>query len=213
MPHEEAIARLDAATALRDLNHAFVAFNRDVDGLRSLQQFAIREADAMRSGQPRDRAAMSQGYFDSRDPDTDVPGDALEVRLSIGLEDRAVAGRANPMATPLIDIDYLDDGAVAMVTFGPACEGPPGRAHGGVVCAAFDDISGAVTVALKEEAFTGELTVRYVAPVPLNEELTITVRRDRREGRKLFFYEEMTSSEGVVATCHATLIYPRQSQT
>jgi len=201
------MARLDAAAALRDLNHAFISHNRDLEGLRVLQQAATREAVAMRSGPPRDRAAMAQAYFESDQHRRGALRDSPDVALVSGLEDRAVAGRANPTAT-VVDAQYVDDGVVATVTLGPACEGAPGRAHGGVVCAVFDDVTGMLTVRLEDTAFTGELTVRYLAPVPLGELLTITARLEGRERRKRFIYEEMTTSGQVVATCRATCITP-----
>jgi acyl-coenzyme A thioesterase PaaI-like protein len=46
-------------------------------------------------------------------------------------------------------------------------EGPPGAVHGGIVAAYMDEIlSGAVVRATGRLSVTGELTVRYVKPVP-----------------------------------------------
>jgi acyl-coenzyme A thioesterase PaaI-like protein len=46
-------------------------------------------------------------------------------------------------------------------------EGPPGAAHGGIVAAYLDEVLGAAVVrATGRIGVTGELTVRYVAPVP-----------------------------------------------
>ena len=43
---------------------------------------------------------------------------------------------------------------------------------------------------IQEPAFTGELTVRYLAPVPVDEPLEIRARLDGRERRKLFISGE-----------------------
>ncbi|HXH83501.1 MAG TPA: PaaI family thioesterase [Candidatus Tectomicrobia bacterium] len=60
------------------------------------------------------------------------------------------------------------DGVLAPVVVDPVYEGPPGAAHGGIVAAYLDEIcGGAVVRATGRVAVTGELTVRYVAPVPL----------------------------------------------
>ena len=129
-----------------------------------------------------------------------------DAQLDSGFEDRAVAGRANPTAL-VVEIDFRHDEVAASVTFGPACGGPPGRAHGGVVCGVFDDVTGfAVNHFVRELAFTGELTVRYVAPVPLDTRLQISARLDRREGRKLYLTEELTADGAVLARCTATCI-------
>jgi acyl-coenzyme A thioesterase PaaI-like protein len=194
MAGEDQDARLDAATALRDLNQAFVAHDRDLEGLRALQKFATREASAMRNGARRDRVAMGQAAMESPDSGLDS-----------GFEDRAVAGRCNPTST-VVEIHYEPDGLIASLILGPAFGGPPGRAHGGIVCAVFDDVTGFTISHLGEPAFTGELTVRYVAAVPLGEKLTVSARLDRRERRKLFINEEMSVGDQVVARCRATCI-------
>jgi acyl-coenzyme A thioesterase PaaI-like protein len=188
-------ARLDAAAALRDLNHAFVAHDRDIDGLRALERTATREANAMRSGAVRDRAAMSQEWL--RAPDSGIDS---------GFEDRAVAGRCNPTAAVIEIHEEGPGGLIASVVLGPAHCSFPGRAHGGIVCAAFDDITGFTIRHLREPAFTGELTVRYLGAVPLGERLEIRARFDGRERRKLFVSEEMRFGGDVVATCRATCI-------
>ena len=46
-------------------------------------------------------------------------------------------------------------------------EGPPGGSHGGIVAAYLDEVlGGAVARATGRPSVTGELTVRYEAPVP-----------------------------------------------
>jgi acyl-coenzyme A thioesterase PaaI-like protein len=76
--------------------------------------------------------------------------------------------------------------AVAKVTLGPAFEGAPGRAHGGVVAAIFDDAMGFVLSMERTPAYTGRLTVSYLAPTPVGEELEFRARLRDRTGRKLF---------------------------
>ena len=117
-----------------------------------------------------------------------------------GFEDRAVGGRSNPTSVEL-EVRYDNDDVVADVVLRRAFEGAPGRAHGGIVAAAFDDVTGFVIGQLQEPAFTGELTVRYLAPVPVDETLEIRARLDGRERRKLFISAELRAGEAVVATC------------
>jgi acyl-coenzyme A thioesterase PaaI-like protein len=123
-----------------------------------------------------------------------------------GFADRAVAGAANPTSVDL-DVDDEDDEVVARVVLRRAFEGAPGRAHGGIVAAAFDDVTGFIIGKLREPAFTGELTVRYVAPVPVDEPLEMRARLDGRERRKLFISGEARTVTGeVVATCRAIYV-------
>ncbi len=63
-------------------------------------------------------------------------------------------------------------GVVAPVLIPAVYEGPPGSAQGGIVATYLDEILGAAVVrATGAAALTGELTVRYVRPVPIEAPL------------------------------------------
>lgn len=65
-----------------------------------------------------------------------------------------------------------EDGVASPVLISRAYVGPPGVAHGGIVATYFDEIlAGAVVRATGRIAVTGELTVRYVRPVPVESPL------------------------------------------
>lgn len=192
--------RRAAAEALRDLNHAFVGHDRDAEGLASLARIATAEAAAMRAGPRRDRLALMRAARDRA-----AVRDQEAVFADSGFEDRAVAGSANPTSIGL-EVRYEGDEVVAELVLRRAFEGAPGRAHGGMVAAAFDDVTGFVIGRLGEPAFTGELTVRFVAPVPVDETLVMRARLESRERRKLFITAEATAAGTVVATCKATYI-------
>ena len=103
-------------------------------------------------------------------------------------------------------MEFGSDEVVARVVLRRAFEGAPGRAHGGIVAAAFDDVTGFVIAMLAEPAFTGELTVRYVAPVPIERPLVMRARLTGRERRKLFIEAEAHDEDHLVATCKAIYI-------
>ncbi len=198
----EADDRLAAAAALRDLNHAFVAHDRAGAGLADLAKAAAGQAAVMRTGARRNRLALMRA---ARAAAADRSALFVAAGPGSGFEDRAVGGRANPTSVDL-EVDYDGDEIVAKVVLHRAFEGAPGRAHGGIVSAVFDDVTGFVIGHLGEPAFTGELTVRFVAPVPVEELLTIRARLEGRERRKLFITAEATAGDSVVATCKAIYI-------
>jgi acyl-coenzyme A thioesterase PaaI-like protein len=202
---EQQDGRLTAAAALRDLNHAFVAHDRDDEGLRALAGAAAGHAAAMRAGARRDRLALMQAARAAAVDRPTVSDVMIAAGPGSGFEDRAVGGRANPTSVDLA-VEFEGEEVVARVTLHPAFEGAPRRAHGGIVAAVFDDVTGFVIGFLGEPAFTGELSVRFEAPVPVEEELTLRARLDGRERRKLFISAEATASSGVVATCRAIYI-------
>ena len=175
------------------LNHAFAARDPDDDALAAITQTATALEGRVAEAPRRDRMALMRSR-----PDGSVLGGR-------GFEDRAVGGRSNPTSVEL-EVRYGDDEVIAEVVLLRAFEGAPGRAHGGIVAAAFDDVTGFVIGMLQEPAFTGELTVRYLAPVPVDEVLEIRARLDGRERRKLFISAEARAGEAIVATCHAIYI-------
>jgi len=186
-------ARLAAAASLRALNHAFAAHDPEDDALAAIRETATELARRVDETPVRDRLALMRTR-----PDGSVLGGR-------GFEDRAVGGWSNPTSLEL-EVRYDNDEVVADVVLRRAFEGAPGRAHGGIVAAAFDDVTGFVIGKLQEPAFTGELTVRYVAPVPVDEPLEIRARLDGRERRKLFISAEARAGGAVVATCRAIYI-------
>ena len=59
------------------------------------------------------------------------------------------------------------EGVASPIIIPKKYEGPPGAAHGGIVAACLDEVlGGAVANVRGRPAVTGELTVRYVKPVP-----------------------------------------------
>ena len=186
-------ARSTAAAALRDLNHAFAAHDPDDDVLASLTGDAGRLTQQIAGAARRDRMALMR-----RRAEGSIMG-------GLGFEDRAVGGHANPTSVD-VEVRYEGDEVVADVVLRRAFEGAPGRAHGGIVAAAFDDVTGFVIGKLQEPAFTGELTVRYLAPVPVEEPLEIRARLDGSERRKLFISADARHRDEVVAMCRAIYI-------
>ena len=190
-------ARAEAAAALRDLNHAFAAHDPDDGQLHELAR-DVRAHVALLAGENRrDRLALMRA--------TSVPGSFPAATAGSGFSDRAVGGLTNPTSAD-ITVQFEADGVSAQVVLRRAFEGAPGRAHGGIVAAAFDDVTGFVIGQLREPAFTGELTVRYLAPVPVDEPLEMRARLEGRERRKLFITAEARHGELLVATCKATYI-------
>ncbi len=184
--------RTAAAASMRALSHTCTAHEPDDDVLMRIAEAAAELTPEVVGSPARDRLKlMRRGIEDSL--------------MGLGFEDRAVGGASNPTSVEL-EVRYDDTEVIADVTLRRAFEGAPGRAHGGIVAAAFDDVTGFVIAQLQEPAFTGELTVRYLAPVPIDEPLEIRARLDGRERRKLFISGEVRADGTVIATCRAIYI-------
>ena len=193
-------ARGAAAAALRDLVHAFAAHDPDDAELGVIASAATSLTERLDSAAPRDRMALMRAAIG-----TGSSPSFPEMTAGSGFSDRAVGGGTNPTSVD-VDVRFEGDEVIATVVLRRAFEGAPGRAHGGIVAAAFDDVTGFVIGVLREPAFTGELTVRYVKPVPVDQPLEMRARLRGRERRKLFIEAEAHHGDELVATCKAIYI-------
>ena len=91
-----------------------------------------------------------------------------------------------------------DEGVVVPVVISGRYEGPPGAAHGGIVAAYMDEILAAAVFRVGKIAVTGELTVRYLAPAPLETPLLGRGRVVTDHGR----YIDVEGSLEELATGH-----------
>jgi acyl-coenzyme A thioesterase PaaI-like protein len=191
-------ARLAAAAALRRLGHALVGHEVDDITFHAIAQWAEAQLPMIEAGAPRSRPVddMKRRLFDAPPAD----GDSMD-----HFPDCVVSGRANPMGIA-IEVHREGDDAIARVTLGAAFEGAPGRAHGGIVAAVFDDTMGFVLSMVRTPAFTGRLSVSYRAPTPVLEPLEFRCRLRERDGRKLQIVGEARHGDTVVAEAQGLFI-------
>ena len=204
MPLSPTPTPADAGSAYRRLADDLVGHHLEPELLAELTavltSFSERIAEAPR------RAREKSGFHEHWDT-TIAEGERID-----SFAYRPFSGAASPWSLEP-DIRREGDGVRATVTFGAADEGAPERCHGGLVAALFDDVLGSVLSVVGEGAFTGELTVRYLAPVPLHRELICTCWMDGRDGRKLFLHGELRDGETLLSTAKSVFIQPRNAPT
>jgi acyl-coenzyme A thioesterase PaaI-like protein len=190
--------RIAAATALRRLGHALVGHEVDGPTLRRIRDLVADLTPTVEAGERRSRPVddMKRRLFE------DAPGDGEAMEH---FPDCVVSGVANPMGVA-ITVRRDGDDAVARVALQAAFEGAPGRAHGGIVAAIFDDTMGFVLSMERTPAFTGRLTVTYRAPTPLDEELEFRCRLRERVDRKLWIDGEAMAGGVTVASAEGLFI-------
>jgi acyl-coenzyme A thioesterase PaaI-like protein len=193
----ESAARQRIGAAIRRLGHRIVGTTVDTDAL-SVMATDLESMVASLNGAPRSRP--TEGFRETfrAPPDGATIGDK---------PDRPYSGAASPLGCDLA-IRRSGQEIVATATLDSAHEGPPGRAHGGVTAAIFDDLFGYVLHLEQTAAFTGDLHVRYERGVPMHRELTFRVRLVERVGRKLLMAGECSDGEYQVASAKATFIAP-----
>jgi acyl-coenzyme A thioesterase PaaI-like protein len=198
-PDREAEVRARAGRAIRDIGHALVGHHASIETLEDVTRLLDDLTRRLDEGAIRTRSEVRRdGEFDGPPPDGSI---------MTSYDERPVSGRASPWG---LDIEVRRDGdeAVASLTLRAAHEGAPGRSHGGIVAALFDDLFGFILQIETEMAFTGELAMRYESGVPIGEPLSCRVRLARRERRKLFMTGELTATATgqVLARSTATFI-------
>jgi acyl-coenzyme A thioesterase PaaI-like protein len=193
-------SRVSAAHALRDIVHAFVRAQPSEDAYSEIRAMAEQLVARLDATPRRDRMALMQAAREEH-------GGTFPVGVGAGgFNDRAVAGLANPAGVD-IEVEPGSGDVLAKVLFRKGFEGPPGRAHGGMIAAAFDDVTGFIIGRIGQPAFTGELTIRYVGPTPIETPLVMTAQLDGQERRKLFISGELRTEDGTLtATCKAIYI-------
>lgn len=191
-------ARERAAAALRRLGHAVVGRDCDPETLLRIAEAADRIAADVERGDPRSRPieSMKRRLWESPPPDGGPMSHFAEC---------VVSGEANPMGIG-IQPRRVGDEVIADFNLGAAFEGAPQRAHGGVTAAIFDDIMGYVLVLLRTPAYTGQMTVDYLGPVPIGVDLQARAWLERREERKLWMAAEMTQDGAVIGRARGLFI-------
>ncbi len=185
LPPDIADARIRLGQAYRSLGHAIVGHHVSAADLNGLAERLTTEASNIRQGERRARSLER--------PSGDWGPGPADGEEMFSFDERPISGRAAPYG---LDVSILRDGddAVGHVTLGSAHEGAPGRSHGGIVSALFDDVYGFILTILGQPAFTGTLTVRYEQGVPIRQPLECRVRLDGREGRRLLMSGELTGA-------------------
>jgi acyl-coenzyme A thioesterase PaaI-like protein len=203
MTDRDMVARVQAATALRRLGHAIVSHDVDAATFDTITAGVESWLPAVESAPGRSRSVetMKQHMFEK-------PPEGSPIGT---FPDCVVSGDANPMG---LDVQFFREGdeAVSRCVLGPAFEGAPNRAHGGVVAAVFDDLMGFVLTIHESPAYTAELTVRYRRPTPVGEEIEFRARLEDRRGRLLNIVAKATDQSGTkIATADGLFItIPRE---
>ncbi|MFN8037584.1 MAG: PaaI family thioesterase [Acidimicrobiales bacterium] len=204
---DELAARADMASALQRLGHALVGHRIDIATATSITEAAdafhehvtalpTRDRVAEMAANPRFVAAITGQQTSTLGAD----GEAMDL-----FRDSIVSGRTNPMGVGL-EVRRDGDTAVATTTLGPAFEGAPGRAHGGIIAAILDETMGFVLPLIGDIAYTANLTIDYVAPAPLHTTLTFTAALRDRADRKLWIEARGASQEGVFVRAEALFL-------
>lgn len=87
---------------------------------------------------------------------------------------------------------------VGRFVLGERYQGGGGMAHGGIIAMLLDEAMGKVCRFRDVRAVTAELTVEYLKPVSVTQEIVVEGHEVELKGRNLFLVGEIRNAEGVV---------------
>ena len=87
---------------------------------------------------------------------------------------------------------------VGRFILGEAYQGGGGMAHGGIIATLLDEAMGKVCRFREVRAVTAELTVQYLKPVKVDEEIIVEGFETEQKGRNLFLAGEIRNNAGEV---------------
>jgi acyl-coenzyme A thioesterase PaaI-like protein len=192
-------SRRALAVLLRDLGVAFLAHEADDATLDRVGSTVAAAISSLSTGPVRVRS------FDeiSREPEADDVPDGGELGHFDGC---FVTGDASPLGLAT-RVHRDGDGLTATTRFPRPFEGMPGYAHGGILCAVFDDLIG-LTVGrmMRISAPTVHVEVDFRKPVPLNCDVEFRTRIAETDGRKRIASAVATIGDTVYAEATALLV-------
>jgi uncharacterized protein (TIGR00369 family) len=87
---------------------------------------------------------------------------------------------------------------VGRFRLGPEYQGASGFIHGGIIATVLDEVMSKVSRFSNVRAVTAELTVEYLRPVGVDQDLIVEGFSTRRDGRELYHQGEIRNAAGTV---------------
>jgi uncharacterized protein (TIGR00369 family) len=94
--------------------------------------------------------------------------------------------------------DNVNRKIVGRFVLGERYQGGGGFAHGGIIATLLDEVMGKVCRFREVRAVTAELTVEYLKPVNVQNEIVVEGRETEQKGRNLFMTGEIRNGVGEV---------------
>ena len=95
-------------------------------------------------------------------------------------------------------------------TFPISFAGPPDTVHGGMIAAICDELLTAAVMANGPGAYTGTLSIRYLARTEIQKEVELFGECTKHEGRKIFAHGEIHQDGIVTAIAEGVFIQPEK---
>jgi len=94
--------------------------------------------------------------------------------------------------------DNVNRRIVGRFVLGERYQGGGGMGHGGIIAVLLDEAMGKVCRFREVKAVTAELTVEYLKPVNVQQEIIVEGRETEQKGRNIFMIGEIRDTAGTV---------------
>lgn len=121
-------------------------------------------------------------------------------------------GGDNPAGMRLVfDLDFDAQRARGRFVLGSSYAGGAGFAHGGIIAVVLDEAMGKLSKLTEEKAVTGELSIEYRKPVPVDVEILVSGWQQEEKGRNRFRIGEIHDAQGnLLARGHGRFVVVSQ---
>jgi acyl-coenzyme A thioesterase PaaI-like protein len=185
-------AKRALAAVVRELVALTVSTDAPAEAL-TLAAISAQEIVGSLNGFPR--RTFKEGFASCKTPSD----------FAVFADRSTITGNSNPVAPPMT-LSMEGDVGIGNVNFDTPFEGVPGCVHGGLIASAFDQVFGYFQVMQGRGGFTGTLSVRYIAPTPIQTPLRIEARLVKSEGRKSFVAAVLRKGGVVTAEAEALFV-------
>lgn len=96
------------------------------------------------------------------------------------------------------EFDESSQRVIGRFRLGAEYQGGAGFIHGGIIATVLDEVMSKVSRFSNVRAVTAELTVEYLRPVRVDEELRVEGFATRRNGRELYHEGEIRNATGIL---------------
>lgn len=191
-------ARRRATASIRRVIDQLIQHEIDEATLDQVADELDRQVLMLGSGPDRTRAvdALKSDAYD------DPPRDGQRTHHN---PDCIVCGPGNPAGLGLV-VHRDGDAVVGQMVVDQIGRGAPGRAHGGILALAVDDLMGHVLVVCGTPAYTVRLEVEYLAAPPVDEPIQLRAWLDSRDGRRLTIRAEAHAGADVLLRAEGLFI-------
>ncbi len=108
-----------------------------------------------------------------------------------------ICGKDNPIGLKA-EFSMEDDEYVTYVSFPKELQGFSNVVHGGIISTLMDEVMARYAHEKFDGAVTGEMTVRYLRPMPVEKKMRFAGRIDEVKGRKVLTSARATDDDGTV---------------